>query len=272
MPTNTQYRGADGATLFAAGADDLGQITASVSATVLGDKIKFAVENVSDRKMGGTGAGLVLKRLAAGVSDGVNFIITALDPNGTLSKPWGAALDSGLVLTGAPTAVRSVGGGSGWSTTTLYGAVVSAVNATGETIASVEVTFQPLAANDTWAITWLGPTGATSYKVFLTTTPGTYGATTLKATIAAPTLTANLTSPTVSSGTPRSDNTTGGAGPTYGTPPVDGSFGTGDLTIATAPTGLAVGQQWFAYFRETIPAGTSNLGNKRTMYLFPTEV
>lgn len=275
MPTATQYRGANGFDIFSGSSDDLGQILASVSATVLGTPQKFCVENVSDRSMGASPfTGLVLKRLASGVSDGVDFILTAADPNGTISKPWGAAVDTGSVKTGAPTATRSAGGGSGWNTATTYGAVVTAHLAGGETIASVEITFTPLAADDTWTIAWLGPVGAgITFTVYLTTTPGTYGASTLvSGSVASPTVTKALIAPTTTTGTPPSENTTGGAGPSYGSAPADGAFGVADLTIASAPTGFAVGQQWFAYFRESIPPGTSNLGNKRGMYLFPTEV
>jgi hypothetical protein len=274
MPTNTQYRAANGFDILAGQSDDLGKILASVSAQVLGPKTKFCVENVSDRVMGGSGftTGLLLKRIAVGVSDGIEFILTADDPNGTISKPWGDAVDTASVKTGGPTAVRTPGGGSGW-TLAPYGVVVTASNGTGETIASVETTFTPIAADDTWVITWTRVPGATLYTVYLTTTPGTYGATVkVSGTVADPTHAKTLTAPTVGGGTPPQENTTGGAGPDYGTAPSDGSFGTADLLIAAQPTGFAVGQQWFAYFREVIPAGTSNLGNKRAMYLYPKEV
>lgn len=275
MPSMIAYREKDGATFVAGSTKDDGQIVASPSAVVFSDPTKFCVENIGDRPLGGTPfVGLLLKRVQVGSNDGIAYIRTADDPNGTISKPWGIATDPVTgVLTGSPTATRSAGGGSGWALAP-YGVVVTANLAGGETIASVEITFTPLAADDTWVIEWVGPVGAgITFKVYLTTTPGTYGATTLvSGAVSSPTVTKSLTAPTVGAGTPAVVNTTGGAGPDYGTPPVDAAFGTADLTIASAPAGLMVGQQWFCYYIERLPAAATSLGNKRQGKLFPTEV
>lgn len=269
-----QYRSADGASIIAGPTLALGTLFASLSAEVDTAFTKLCVDNIGDRKVGVSPlAGVVLRRLQLGTNDGEGFILTAADPNGTISRPWGDDVDANNTPTGAPTAVRSVGGGSGWSISTIYGVVVTALNATGETIASFEKTFQPLATNDTWTITWTRVPGATSYKVYLTTTPGTYGASTLvSGAVSDPAHTKVLLGPTTVSGTPATTNTTGGAGPNYGTAPSIGSFGVADLTIGSDPVGFAVGQQFFFYLAAKLPAGSNAVGNTRGMQISPIEV
>lgn len=274
MPTNTIYRSKDGFTILAGQTDDEGQLLASASAIQKLTPRKICVENISDRKMGVSPfTALLLKRVQSGTNDGIAYILTAADPNGTISKPWGIATDPVTgVLTGAPTAVVSASAYGTWGSTGLKGAVVTALNATGETIASVEITFTISATTDEVLISWIQVPGATSYKIYVTDTPGTYGATTLAATVSPGSTVSQTILGSVSAGTPPSANTTGGAAPNYGSDPVDGAFGTADLTIATDPTGFAVGQQWFFYFRPVLPAGATSTGNKRVMQLFPTEV
>ena len=268
-----RYRGADGFTTFAGATDDLGQLVSSPSIQVLGPPQKTCIENIGFTKQGGTGTGLVLRRTQVGTSDGIAFIKTAPDPNGTISKPWGLDVDLSSVLTGAPTATNLGGPYGGWGSTGSKGVTIVAKNAVGRTIGSVEKVFTVGSVNEEWRYNWVQTPGATGYEVYVTDTPGTYGPYTLAATIGSGAITFFVDDGTVRTvGSPPEDNTTGGVGPYFGTDPVDGAFGTGDLTLATAPAGLAVGQQAFLYFRDVLPAGATAKGNQRVLNLFPVEV
>ena len=271
MAQNLRYRESDGATIVTGSTEDLGQIVSSPSAVVIADTMKLCVENISDRALGaGSFSALLLKHTQVGSNDAINFVQTALDPNGTLSKPWGAAVDESDVLTGGPTAVDAGGPYGVWGATGTYGVVATAVNANGETIASVETTFDVTDTSHEWTFTVLGPADAVTIRWYVTDTPGTYGAYALVHEGASLTFTYDGTAPSV--GTPPDDNTTGGAAPYYGDDPDDGDFDTSDKTIATSGGGgLAVGQQWFFYLRVRLLAGTTRLGNKRQMQLAPTE-
>jgi hypothetical protein len=231
------------------------------------DPIKFGVENVDGRVLGTTPfTGLFLEIVQSGTNDGYTFYFTADDPNGTLSKPWG------LGTSGAPSI--SVGGSGGsWGTTGTYGIKITALNATGETIGSVEGTFTISGTGQKATYTWVQTPGATSYKIYRTDSPGTYGASTFRTTVSGgATDTFQDDGTATSSGTPPSANTTGGAGPEYGDAPDDGDFSADALTIALAAGGgLAIGQQWFYWARIKVPAATSEVGNTRTLNITPTE-
>lgn len=277
MPTNMRYREGDGATLIVANTEDEGQIVSLPSVTAFTDPVKVCLENVSDRSMGNVAGfvALLLKIIQIGSNDGWEMGKIAADPNGTISKPWGDGVDDFDLPTGAPTATLGVGAGGGWAAAGGvgdYGGVVTALNATGETIASVEVTFTVGALDEEWLIDWEDVPGAASYNYYRTEVDdaGTYGAYSLVANVAVSQY--NDIGAAAAVGTPPADNTTGGAAPDYGAPPADLDFDDADLTIATAPEGLAVGQQFFFYKIVAVPANTLALGNKRRFRLFPTEV
>lgn len=275
MANNMRYRSADGFTIMSGAAKDDGQIIASPSAVVFDEAKKMCVENISDRKFGGTPSnGAVLRRTQIGSNDGWAYARMAADPNGTISKPWGVAVDGSAVLTGGPTAVIS-GPYGVWLATGDYGVCVTAENATGETIASVETVFTVGALTDEFTFAIIQVPGATNYRWFITDTPGTYGAYSLafesgSGAVLTFTFDGDLTSLTV--GSPPDENTTGGAGPTYGTDPADNVFSTADLALASAPAGIAVGQQVFFYYIERLPAAATSIGNKRQFGLLPVEV
>lgn len=270
-----QYRSADGASIIAGPTLDLGQLFALLSAEVDTAFTKFCIDNIGDRKVGiSPKSGVVLRRTQLGTNDGLGFILTATDPNGTISRPWGLDVDGNSLPTGAPT-VTDVGGGAGVWAAGSYGVVIVAKNATGKTIASVEKVFTvgAGAVTHSFRYAWVQTPGATGYEVHRTSTPGTYGASTLIQTIGSgATVTFDDTGAAASAGTPPSDNTTGGAGPNYGTAPGIGSFSTIDITIASDPVGFAVGQQFFCYLAAKLPAGSVSIGNKRAMQIYPTEV
>jgi hypothetical protein len=210
-----------------------------------------------------------------GTNDAWTMLKIVDDPNGTISKPWGDGVDDFDIPTGAPTATLGVGTGGGWAAAGgvgEYGGVVTALNATGETIASVEVTFTVGALDEEWLVGWEDVPGASSYNYYRTAVgaAGTYGAYSLVANVAVSQY--NDVGAAAGVGAPPADNTTGGAAPDYGTPPADLDFDNADLTVATSPEGLAVGQQFFFYKIVAVPANTLALGNKRQARLLPIEV
>lgn len=273
---NFRFRTADGFTIVSGATKDDGQIVASPSVVVFDEAKKMCIENIDSRKFGGSPSnGAVLRRLQIGSNDGWAYARMAADPNGTISKPWGVQLDGSGVLTGGPTAV-SLGGPYGvWPGTGFYGVVVTAENAVGETIASVETVFEVMAVNEEWQFAIVQVPGATNYRWFITDVPGTYDAYSLafeSGSGAVLTFTFDGDIAGLTAGTPPDENTTGGAGPYYGTDPIDSVFSISDLPLASAPAGIAVGQQVFFYYIERLPAGATMLGNKRQFGLLPVEV
>jgi hypothetical protein len=279
MPTpNVIYKGPDGYTVIAGSVKNYGQLLALTAAETDTAALKICLENVSTRALGVSPfTTLLLKRTQVGVNDGVSFAYTAVDPDGTLSKPWGLNVDALGFLDGAPLAelVGTASGVWGGGGTGEYGTVVTALNATGETPPSEEKIFVVAAAAEEWRITWGRVPSATGYKVYRTAkdAAGIYDTPSLIATIGNGDTTSYVhLGSAPSSGAPPVANTTGGAGPNYGTAPSVASHTSADKTIATAPTGLAVGQQWFFYLMIKLPAGTSTVGNNRSLLLLPTEV
>lgn len=277
MTTNIRYRGPDGFTVLGGGTEDFGQIVSDPLVEV--DKpspaIKICCENISDRELGVSPfSALVLKRAQVASNDGVGFVYSALDTSGTLSKPFGDDVIDGIP-TGAPALTLVADPYAAWVVGS-YGIVVTAVNATGETIASIEKVFTVVSGDASMGrqYAWEVVTGATNYHVYRTTTPGTYGAYSLVGSTGSGGTVSFVdhgSAPTV--GTPPSANTTGGAGPAYGTPPSLVSFTAADKTLRTAGAGgLEVGEQAFFWIISKIPAGTLSIGNKRIMQFIPTEV
>lgn len=207
---------------------------------------KFFLKNVGDRPLNAGTFSIVLDI----DGDGDDQMRLADDDNDTLSPPWGPA-------EAAPDVVVSAGSGS-WTPGT-YGVVVTARNSNGETNASAERTFVIANATDEALVDWEPVTGADDYRVYLTPTPGTYGATSLRATVTAPTTQLNMTgNGGLASGTPPSANTTGGAAPDYGTEPA--VFTTAARTVPA----LAEGQMWPYWVKRVVPLGTPEAGNDRT--------
>lgn len=239
---------------------------ASGAIEVQSPREKFSLENVDTRSAGASPFTTVsLDIQQSGVSDGHTFLFTAADTNGTISKPFGAG------ALGAPTGTILSGSGV-WGSTGQRGYRIAATNATGETIGSTEVIVNIGNLTDRAQITWIQTPGATGYKVFRTDTPGTYGGSTLRATLAGGgTITFIDDGSATAAGSPQADNTTGGSGPAYGTPPAVGAFTQADKLIASAPTGLRVGEQFFYWAMVKVPAQTSDVGNTRTLRLLPVE-
>lgn len=155
---------------------------------------KFAFENIGDRQLNGVSVSLA----PVGVSDGSLEMRLALDTQApTLSTPYAVT----LVLS-AP------GAGGVWASTGVRGYKITALNALGETIASVEATINVDVTTKTVTVSWTTIPGATSYKVYRTDTPGTYVSPALRANPAAPPFID--TGAAVGAGAPPTVNTTAG--------------------------------------------------------------
>jgi hypothetical protein len=225
---------------------------------------KFCLENNGTRALGASPfSGVYLRITKVGSNDGYLYYETAPDDNGTISKPWGVT-------------VVAEGSGGSFVADSEYGWKVTAVNGSGETIGSAEVTLTPT-GTDKARLDWTTVPDATSYKVYRTAAggAGTYGATSLRATVSAPTVTYLDDGAALSSGTPPEENTTGGAGPDYGTAPDAGDFDDSDKLIGT----LDIEEQYFYWARLVVPPGTTEqsaipggTGNRRTLRIAPKEV
>lgn len=203
---------------------------------------KFGVQNNGDRPL----VNFTMEiELINPLTDGV-MLRTGLDTV-TVSPPFQVA----AALTGA-------GAGGVWPGTGTRGWKITSTNATGETVGSLEVTVNVDDVTKKVTLTWTQPTGATGYKVYRTDVPGTYTTPALRATIGSG-ATTNFVDDggAVSAGAPPADNTTGGAGPNYGTPP---SVDTTDKLIDTS---FEIGQTAYYWVNWVIPGGTPELGNTR---------
>jgi hypothetical protein len=249
--------------LSADGATPLAQFTWPTTLSDVTEEItgplKFAIENDGTRALGDTsvtGLTLVLRLEQVGGNDGILYYQTALDPNGTASRPFGVEAEV------------QADAASGFTPDT-YGYVVTATTPDGQTPPSDEVTAEIVETTDGAVVSWSEVPNAAGYKVYRTPTPGTYGATTLVATIGSgATVTFTDTGVTAASGTPPAVNTTGGAGPAYGDEPDPGDFDDEDKLIDT----LEIGQQWFYWARLRVPAATGSNGNRRTLRIVPKEI
>ncbi len=154
---------------------------------------KFTVENSGDRVLGNVS--IPIEAITG--NDGSSMLRTALDSNGTLTRPYGVA---GVLS--AP------GAGGVWAAAQVYGWKITALNAIGETIGSAEVTVNVNDLTKTVTLTWTTVPGATSYKIYRTATAGTYTSPVFRSSTAATTFVDDGSA--VSSGAPPTANTTGG--------------------------------------------------------------
>lgn len=119
------------------------------------------------------------RRTAAGTwadstiyDDGTNIGLGTTDPQAKLTLADGNSIVENLTVpSGVGTSLQS--GGSLADATTFY-YVVTALDGTGQTIASSEVSDTTATPNLTIRITWSVVTGAVSYRVYKGTTTGTY--------------------------------------------------------------------------------------------------
>lgn len=103
-------------------------------------------------------------------------------------------------------AASAIAGGSLANGTTYYW-VITAFNHNGQTAKSNEQSLAITNPNNTATLSWAAVTGATGYKIYRSTSAGTYGATTLVTTInSGATVTYNDTGAALSAGTPPATN------------------------------------------------------------------
>ncbi len=256
MSALVSYYDKDGGTVITA--KTLTQILAGATGTAQ----KFGVRNVGTRALGLAStmpaAQLAIAAIAGG--DGSTRLRIKKD-TATLSPPWNLA---GVL--GAPA------DGGIWGATGVYGWRLTATNATGETIGSLEVTVNVDVTTKRVTLTWTQVTGATGYKLYRTATPGTYGATTLRTTIGSGATTTFVDDGSAtSSGTPPSTNTTGGVGPNYGTPPAGLDTSTAPFTIGQSDGTLAIGEAAYFWVNRVVPSSSAPAGNPRSANIALTE-
>jgi hypothetical protein len=189
MAASVLFTDADGAT-------QLTQLTlADAVAGVNQTPRKLSFQNNGTRALANTSVGF----LAVGSNDGVLEAQVAAEA-ATLSPPYGVT----LTLSGA-------GAGGVWGATGTYGYRVTATNATGETIGSVEATVFVDTTTKTVTVAWTQVPGAMGYKVYRTAAPGTYTSPTLVATIGSgATVSFVDIGSAAAAGAPPADNRTGG--------------------------------------------------------------
>ena len=219
----------------------LAQVWTDAYAGVAQTALKFAVENVGDR----TATNVACSIVQVGSNDGYGQLRIAVCPN-TISKPFAVTATLG-----------AAGDGGIWVQAGQYYWKITATNAAGETIASLEVTANVDVTTKKVTLTWDQVTGATGYKVYRSTVSGSYTTPALRATVSGgATLTYIDDGGSLSAGAPPAANTTGGAAPTYGTPP---TLGYGPLTVGN----LKVGQQYFYWVNRVVPGATTDTDNPR---------
>lgn len=166
MPTVT-YLDRDGATTPPS-TIDLGHAVAGQTQTPR----KGGIENITNRILGASPFnGSELRRLAEGTNDGIDQFRIGLD-TATLTAPYGMA-----AVLGPPA------DGGVWGATGNVFYRLTAQNATGETIGSVEVTVNVDVTTKRVTLTWTQVTGASGYRLWRSTTAGVYGPTALRTTI-----------------------------------------------------------------------------------------
>jgi len=202
---------------------------------------KFTIQNNGDRVL----TSLQLLITQVGSNDGSTMMRIGAD-TATISRPYGVT----LALSGA-------GAGGVFAATGIHYYLVAAYNATGETPGATEVSVNVDVTTKKVTISWTPVTGATGYKVFRSTSPGVYGASSLRANVAGGGSNQYIDDGgSLSAGTPVTANTTGGAAPNYGTAP---SLTAGPITIGN----VAIGQEYFYWANRVVAGGTAETGNPR---------
>jgi hypothetical protein len=114
--------------------------------------------------------------------NGGNVGIGAAAPQQLLTLKSGGVHASEMA---APAPAAALAAGGALTIGTPYYYKVTSLDGAGETVGSAEATAAPVSGNQTINLTWTAIPGATSYKVYRSTTSGTYDATSLAATVTA---------------------------------------------------------------------------------------
>jgi hypothetical protein len=130
------------------------------------------------------------------------------DDGATLTTAYTPLTNTAYVTTPTQTAPALAGGGS-LTLATPYYWVITATTAAGETWQSNEVTLTPSGGNQTGTLNWNAVAGASGYKVYRSTTSGSYGPSCLVTTIGSgATVTYNDTGGALSAGQPPGNTAT----------------------------------------------------------------
>lgn len=230
---------------------------ATLFAGTTGTAVKFGVKNVGDRSLGDTLQAAIEEVLG---NAGWEQVRLAQDPD-TLSPPWDVEAT-----------LSDPSDGGVYGATGTYGWVVTSYNATGETIASDEVTVAVDVTTKRVELGWAEVTGATGYRGYRTPTPGTYGASTRRfQNVGQGNTTFTDDGTATSSGTPPSANTTGGAGPAYGTPPSDLEDEIDPIALGQDAGTLAIGEMDFFWINRVVPSNASEGNNPHRARIRVTE-
>jgi hypothetical protein len=169
-----------------------------------------------DRVDGNPYFGLNMEYFESTSTQPAECVIQALDaptdPNKTgtgidLSlNPSGGNVGIGTMAVPASPSAALAPSSTGLTVGTTYYYKITALDGQGETIGSTEVSATPTSGNQTINTSWTATTGADSYKVYRTTTPGTYGATSLAGSLGGtpPPTTFSDNGATLSAGSPPS--------------------------------------------------------------------
>ena len=142
-----------------------------------------------------------------------------------------ASVTAAVVAVPAFNSPTAASGGTLTNGTTYY-YVMTCTNAAGQTTQSAQVSFVATTPNLTAVLTWTAVPGATGYKIYRSTTSGTYGATTLLTTIGSgATVTYSDTGSATGAGTPPGSNTATSPA-TLSTATVTSSAGPNDASVA----------------------------------------
>lgn len=249
MAASIAHYEADGATVLT------DKTLADLLAGTTGSPLKFGIKNNGDRALGPTFQGAIIEIIG---SDGYTRFRVKKD-TGTVSPPWGLEAE--------------LSAGSGvWASTGTKGYVVTALNATGETLASDEVTVVVTAVTQRVTLTWEASPGATTYKVYRTSTPGSYAGSVLVPTSPGAGTTLLDDGTATVAGAPPVANTTGGAAPAYGTPPAGLDTSAAPFLPGSTPGVLAIGEWSFYWVNRVVPPNSLEAGNPRTCQVRFSEV
>lgn len=183
------------------------------------------------------------------VNDGYTFFRHGADVSSTLSCPFSFS------------GVRRAGAGT-FAATGQKGYRIVGKKGSNRTTGSLEVIVTLIATTDEVDLTWAAlPGSPDNIEVYYTTTPGTYGASSLLATLSGSATSYTHTGGAAGAGSLPTANTTGGPSPAYGVPPASGSMVTTPLSVPA----LKKGQQYWFWVNLVVPGGTPAAGNPRQM-------
>ncbi len=185
-------------------------------------------------------------------------LIGTTDTQTVANKILNGLTISPLTTPAAPTGTITLGTGSIGAGTYYY--VITALDVQGETVKGTQSTGQVLASTGEVALTWTAITGATSYKVYRSTTSGTY---TTPAYIANPTANSYTdTAASASSGAPPATDSSGTL--TLNDPLSIANGGTGATSAGAALT--ALGTSAYNPAAVAITGGTATLTGLLTVH------